>query len=78
MAKTIDARTLTAPIYFSGDAVTPIETSTGKNQSKAIRGLQEITDRNSTERVRAVTALVKLTGNARAIKNNEERNNGGR
>lgn len=68
----VDARTLTTPIYFSGDDVVPIEAAQ-PDQSKAIRGLQEITNRNSTERAHAVSALVRLASGGRRVRANEDR-----
>ena len=48
-----------------------------KPYSKAVEGLKAVAERNHTEHQRAVSTLIRLTGNARAIKNNEQRNNDG-
>lgn len=45
-----------------------------KDKSKSIEGLKQVAEQNASARDRAVSALVRATGNSRAIKNNEERN----
>lgn len=51
----------------------------GSEVRKAIEALRNVAEKNDTARARAVSTLVRATGNARAIRVNERRrNNGGR
>lgn len=48
-----------------------------EDKSKAIEGLKAVATRNNTSHQRAVTALIRATGNVRAIKVNKERGTNG-
>lgn len=72
----IDARTLKEPIVCTVEDIEPIELSSRDNTRAAAR-LRAIAERNTTDRQQAVSALVRMTGNARAIRVNNERNRGG-
>lgn len=69
----IDARTLTAPIVCTLEEI--VET-TQRTRTKAIEALRQVAERNDTSHQRGVSALVRATGNSRAMKVNEARNGG--
>lgn len=74
----IDAKSINEPITFSAEDIRPhraLEMSTGKATAQ-LRAIAE--KNNNAERQQAVTSLVRMTGNARAIRVNRERNQGGR
>ncbi len=45
-----------------------------RDTSKAEAGLRALAERNNTARQRAVSGLIRMTGSARAIRANDERN----
>ena len=71
----MDARLLNEPIVCSLEDIKPIHMS--RDNSKAAAKLRAIAERNTTGRQQAVSALVRMTGNARAIRVNRERTQGG-
>ena len=76
----IDARTLTTPIICTLEEIEPIAEMSQRDNSKAAAALRALAEHNNTARQRAVSGLISMTGNARAIRNREAKtnDNGGR
>ena len=72
----IDARTLTEPIICTLEEIEPVEMSQRDNSRAAAR-LRALAEHNNTEHQRAVSSFIRMTGNARAIRVNSEKNSGG-
>lgn len=71
----IDARTLTTPIICSVSDIAPhVETSKPTDRSKSIEGLKQVVEYNNSAHDRAVSILVRATGNQHAIRVNETKN----
>ena len=74
----VDAKSINEPITFSAEDIQPraLEMSQ-RNNSRVAARLRAIAEQNTKGRQQAVSALVRMTGNARAIRVNNERNQGG-
>lgn len=72
----IDAKTLRVPIVCSVEDITPVQMSSKdiRRPQRSIEDLQQVAEHNNSAHNRAVSALVRMTGSARAIKVNQERN----